>query len=231
MGYFIFLLLAVLAIGALIGLALSVVLIVGAVFVGLLVLRLTWAVILTLARGAWWWATDSWPEDVTARAEERQKLRAARRKARHAQRASKRNRPSPAVVAATEFSAARTAGSQQAVDLPSVRPRRAPTASDAPPLADKDYRDAILLVLLKGGGKGRAKEVTDALGERIGNRFSDHDREKLRSGDLRWRTRVQFITRQLKQEGLVESGAERGVWILTATGRQEADSISTGVLK
>ena len=100
--------------------------------------------------------------------------------------------------------------------------RRAPTGSLLP---EGTYREPILLELLDGGGTGTAKEVTDAVGRRIGDAFTERDLERLKSGDIRWRTRVQFTRLRMKEEGLIEAKSPRGRWVLTDKGRKVAEDV------
>lgn len=102
---------------------------------------------------------------------------------------------------------------------------RAPLGSQ---LSEEAFRDAILLELLAGEGKGTAKLVTDKVGERLGDQLGDWDLRQLNSGDPRWRTRVQFTRMHMKEGGLLEAGSPRGHWILTDAGRQLAESLQNG---
>lgn len=62
------------------------------------------------------------------------------------------------------------------------------------------------------------------MGERLVDRLTAKDREKLDSGDLRWRNRVQFTRLTPKERGLLKSDSPRGVWELTDEGRKVAES-------
>ena len=94
---------------------------------------------------------------------------------------------------------------------------RAPLGSLLPEMA---YRSPILLELLARGGSGSAKEVTDAVGERIRDKLTAGDLEQLKSGDIRWRARVQFTRLRMKEDGLIKADSPRGVWELTAEGKK-----------
>lgn len=101
---------------------------------------------------------------------------------------------------------------------------RAPLGSLLP---EEAYREPILLELLQRGGSGSAKEVTDAVGERIEDKLTKRDLEKLTSGDIRWRARVQFTRLRMKEDGLIEAGSKRGLWVLTPKGRKAAEGLGS----
>jgi Mrr N-terminal domain len=102
--------------------------------------------------------------------------------------------------------------------------RRKPGVTGAPRaplgslLPEEAYREPILLELLERGGTGSAKEITDAVGERVAEELTERDKEQLTSGDIRWRARVQFTRLRMKEDGLIKSGSKRGVWELSDAG-------------
>jgi hypothetical protein len=99
----------------------------------------------------------------------------------------------------------------------------APVTLDPP--TEHDFREAVLLILLDGDGQGRAARVTDAVGRRLRDDFTAYDIEELKNGELRWRSTVQNIRRQMKNDGLLESETERGLWVLTSEGRKVAETL------
>lgn len=105
--------------------------------------------------------------------------------------------------------------------VPKPKPRRASPGSIVP---EKEYELPILQELVARGGSAHATEVTDAVGERMADRLTDMDRERLDSGDVRWRNRVQFTRLTLKDRGLISSDSPRGVWEITDEGRKVAES-------
>jgi hypothetical protein len=108
------------------------------------------------------------------------------------------------------------------------KPRRKPGVTGAPRaplgslLPEEAYRRPVLLELLERGGTGSAKEITDAVGERVGDQLTEKDKEQLTSGDIRWRARVQFTRLRMKEDGLIAADSPRGVWVLTNAGQREA---------
>lgn len=100
-----------------------------------------------------------------------------------------------------------------------VARKSAGRASPGSILPESEYEIPILEELVARGGKAHATEITDAVGERLADRLTDLDREKLDSGDVRWRNRVQFTRLTLKQLGLIAPNSPRGIWEITDAGR------------
>lgn len=92
-------------------------------------------------------------------------------------------------------------------------------ASPGSILPESEYEVPILRELVDRGGRGHATEITDAVGRRLDDRLTDLDREKLDSGEVRWRNRVQFTRLTLKQHGLIAADSPRGIWEITEAGR------------
>jgi hypothetical protein len=72
--------------------------------------------------------------------------------------------------------------------------------------------------------------VIDALEERMSGVLADRDRERLQSGEIRWRNRARFARLRMKERGLISDASRRGVWAISDRGRgylamrEEADS-------
>jgi hypothetical protein len=98
-------------------------------------------------------------------------------------------------------------------------PKLGRRASPGSILPEREYELPILEELIARGGTGHATEITDAVGERMADRLTALDREKLDSGDIRWRNRVQFTRLTLKNQELIASDTPRGVWTITDKGR------------
>jgi Mrr N-terminal domain len=95
------------------------------------------------------------------------------------------------------------------------RKHRAPAGSLLP---EREYELPILRALGREGGKAPAREVIAAVGEELGEKLTDLDRESLSTGDFRWENRVQFTRLRLKERGLIESGSPRGIWEISDRG-------------
>jgi len=101
-------------------------------------------------------------------------------------------------------------------------PPRAERAVPGSILPEHEYQAPILIALMERNGSAHATEITDAVGELLGDRLTELDREPLNSGDIRWRNRVQFTRLTLRKLGLLRSDSPRGIWELTDKGREEA---------
>jgi hypothetical protein len=104
---------------------------------------------------------------------------------------------------------------------PSRTPRaqnRRPRAKSGTILADAEYEVPILETLRDHGGRAPTREVIDALGERLDGRLTDVDRQRLSSGDIRWRNRAQFVRLNLIERGDMMRGSPRGVWEISKQG-------------
>jgi Mrr N-terminal domain len=91
-------------------------------------------------------------------------------------------------------------------------------------LPEVEYELPILEELVARRGRGHATEITDAVGERLADRLTDLDKERLDSGEVRWRNRVQFTRLTLKQRGLIAPDSPRGVWEITPAGLSYVES-------
>jgi len=103
----------------------------------------------------------------------------------------------------------------------SPRPRKpGGRASPGSILPEAEYEIPILQELVTRGGSGHATEITDAVGERLADRLTQLDHQKLDSGEIRWRNRTQFTRLTLKEHGLIASDTPRGIWQITDAGRE-----------
>lgn len=86
-------------------------------------------------------------------------------------------------------------------------------------LPSKEYRIPILKALVERGGKAKAGEVIEAVGETLADKLTEADRGYINSGLVRWKNRVQFTRLRLVDEGLLASDSDRGYWAITTAGR------------
>lgn len=108
---------------------------------------------------------------------------------------------------------------------PSSPPRRPGGGGRAPLgslLPEAEYELPILEELEDRGGRGTAREITKAVGERLKDRLTDLDLKHVKSGDVRWENRVHFTRLRLRERGLLRSGSPWGTWELTERGRRAA---------
>ncbi|HKH64119.1 MAG TPA: winged helix-turn-helix domain-containing protein [Solirubrobacterales bacterium] len=113
----------------------------------------------------------------------------------------------------------RSAGSSPRMEskLASPTNRRAAPGSVLPV---EDYWIPILQVLVTAGGNAPSNDVIDALEDRMSGVLEDRDRERLKSGEIRWRNRARFARLRMKERGLISDISRRGVWAITRSGRE-----------
>ena len=87
-------------------------------------------------------------------------------------------------------------------------------------LEEAAYELPILEALNESGGRAPTSEVIDQVGEKLAGRLTDIDRATLKSGDVRWRSRAQFVRLALVRRGDLVSGSPRGVWEISHKGRE-----------
>jgi Mrr N-terminal domain len=95
----------------------------------------------------------------------------------------------------------------------------APRAQTGTILPDGAYELPLLAILDEHGGRAPTREVLDALGERLGDRLMPADHEQLRTGEVRWRNRAQFVRLRLIERGEMKRDSPRGVWEISEQGR------------
>ena len=104
----------------------------------------------------------------------------------------------------------------------STRSSRQKKRSRAPKgalLPDTQYELPILRALNEYGGSAAMKHVLARLETMLEGDLRDLDREKISSGDIRWRNRAQFVRLKLVRSGHMKSDAPRGVWEISQKGR------------
>jgi hypothetical protein len=86
-----------------------------------------------------------------------------------------------------------------------------------------EFEIPILRSLVGLGGKGTVSEVLDKVETQMRERLTDVDADPLPSNAkaVRWRNTAQWARNSMVQRGLLEEVAERGVWEISAAGRQE----------
>jgi hypothetical protein len=88
-------------------------------------------------------------------------------------------------------------------------------------LAVGAYEIPVLRVLAAAyGGQAPASSVVGEVGRLVAQRLTAQDRQPLRSGELRWRYRVQFARLSLANKGYIERSAPKGIWRITPAGRE-----------
>lgn len=92
-------------------------------------------------------------------------------------------------------------------------------------MPERDYWLPILAILAGDeDGAVPAGDVIAILGEDIADRLKPADKQRLDTGETRWKNRARFARLRMKEEGLLDS-SERGIWKITEKGR---DFLSAG---
>lgn len=74
------------------------------------------------------------------------------------------------------------------------------------------FRQPIVDVLTRLGGRARAKDVLNAIEDIMS--LSSADRRKLRTGQVVWKNKAQWARQQLKDDGVLKRDSARGWWEL-----------------
>lgn len=93
------------------------------------------------------------------------------------------------------------------------------TAGPAPLMTpQRDFRPAIVELLMEAGGGRRMQEVLAGIEDRMGPRFHPHDWHPLPTGEIRWRNAARWERMKMAEEGLIKKGTAAGWWELTEDG-------------
>jgi hypothetical protein len=87
-------------------------------------------------------------------------------------------------------------------------------------LPESEYEVPILRYLDEHGGRAPSREVVEGVGEELADKLTATDKQKLRSGDVRWKNRAAFVRLRLVEHGELDSDAPRGTWEITDKGRK-----------
>lgn len=106
----------------------------------------------------------------------------------------------------------------------SRRGRRIPSGSRTP---QDFYRIPILKSLVELGGKGKVGQVLNRVEKRLANTLKPVDMQKISSGMIRWRNSAMWERKAMVDEGLLSGDSPRGVWEITAKGRESMEARSS----
>ena len=104
------------------------------------------------------------------------------------------------------------------------RPPRLPRGIKTP---QQEFRIPILKVLKEIGGYGRINEILEKVEIEMRDVLNDVDYEILQCGDIRWRKSANFERLVMVQEGLLDSKASRGFWVITKEGIEYINRYNT----
>lgn len=82
--------------------------------------------------------------------------------------------------------------------------------------AHQDLREPLLQVLREAGGKLKAGDAIDRVGELMENHLNEVDQAHLPSGEVRWRNNVRWACDTLKRDGKISRTAPHGIWELAS---------------
>lgn len=99
-------------------------------------------------------------------------------------------------------------------------PKKGTRAAHGTLLPESEYELPILRYLVQQGGRAPSREVVDAVGEALADQLTATDKEELRSGDVRWKSRVAFTRLRLVERKDLDGDAPRGTWQITDQGRE-----------
>lgn len=99
---------------------------------------------------------------------------------------------------------------------PRTSARRASAGSILP---EGEYWLPLLETLEAAGGELPANDAIMGVGDRLRDRFTPGDYESLEQGGVRWKNRTRFARLRMKERGLLDPDAPRGVWRITDEGR------------
>jgi len=100
------------------------------------------------------------------------------------------------------------------------KPTRRTRAASGTLLPEQAYEKPLLQALVDAGGEAPYRNVVDAVGSTLGETLMPADFEKLKSGGIRWHSRLQFVRLRLIERGELDRDAPRGIWRITDAGRQ-----------
>ena len=98
---------------------------------------------------------------------------------------------------------------------PTASTARAPRGSLLP---EADYVLPLLTALVELGGSAPTSQVVDSVGLKLDRKLTDTDRKLIKSGDVRWKNRLQFVRIGLIKQGLMATNSPRGIWEISETG-------------
>jgi hypothetical protein len=89
-----------------------------------------------------------------------------------------------------------------------------------------DYTLPILETLVEMGGSGRVTNVLEGIYNRMKDRLTPKDLEKLPSGkDVRWKNHAKWERQRLKTLGYLKKDSPQGIWEITDEGRRYCEGL------
>ena len=85
-----------------------------------------------------------------------------------------------------------------------------------------EYRIPILKALIEAGGRGRASDIVDRVGELMRSRLNAFDHQTVKTGEIRWRNTAEWTRNTMVNRTnppLLNPGSDHGWWEITQDGR------------
>lgn len=95
----------------------------------------------------------------------------------------------------------------------------APKQSSNKSTPRSEFTLPLLEVLIEMEGKGRMRDILARIEKKMESRLNDKDWEKLKSGPIRWKNRVQWLRKELVGNGCLKKDSPYGIWEITDKGR------------
>ena len=95
-------------------------------------------------------------------------------------------------------------------------------------LPEEEYDLPLLEALIEAGGDAPSRDVVARVGDKLADKLTDLDKERLTSGGIRWQSRVQFVRLRLIERALLSRTAARGIWAITDQGRRYVETQGHG---
>jgi len=102
-----------------------------------------------------------------------------------------------------------------------------PTKDKGQKTPQGEFRPKILKLLEEHGGALHRGTALKELEQLMAKQLTEHDKEEISSGTIRWQKSAEWEIRVMREEGLLKPVAEaaRGVWTLSETGHKAASQL------
>ena len=86
----------------------------------------------------------------------------------------------------------------------------------------EEFKLPILAALDSSGGGGRPRDLLPMVEEQVEHILNDYDRERLKSGSLRWHKAAHWARYELSNDELIDA-SDFGFWRITDKGRERLE--------
>jgi len=82
-------------------------------------------------------------------------------------------------------------------------------------ITERDKLRAVLIGVLRDmGGSGQVSEIKAEISKRLGDQFTDKDKEIISDGGFRWWNNTRWVRQNLTTQGILKNDSPRGIWEL-----------------